>query len=272
MKKLSIVVFSACFLLIAFSSFAADIELAKKSTINTVLSRGELRVGFDSGTPPFEMEDKNGNYIGFDIDLARELSRAMGVKFVPVDIDFNEIIPALLTGKIDVIIGALSITQERNLKIGFSEPYFIVGQSVLLNKKLEGKITLWSQLNNLEYTVLSQKGTTGEEAAKRYLGNANLKTVEGDAGAFEVVNDRADAWVFDMPFNVVFYAEHGKGKVVHLDQPFTYEPLGIGISQGDPDFMNFINNFLRQFKGDGRYERLYEKWVTRTDWFERIRR
>jgi len=270
MRKLLIALAAAMLLLGASGAFAADNELAKKSTINEILARGELRVGFDAGYMPFEMTDKNGNYIGFDIDLGRELAKAMGVKFVPVNTDFDGMIPALLTGKIDVIISAMTITQERNLKIGFTDPYIVVGQSVLLNKKLEDKITSWEQLNDPQYNIVSRQGTTGEEAAKRLLPKAKLKTFEKEAdGALEVANDRADAWVYDMPFNVVFYAEQGKGKVVHLDKPFTFEPLGIGIRQGDPDFMNFLNNFLRQLKADGRYDRMYDQWIKSTEWFAR---
>ena len=268
MKKPIAVVLAICALTVSAMAFAADHELAKKSSINEILARGELRVGFDAGYMPFEMTDKSGNYIGFDMDMGRELAKAMGVRFVPVNMAFNGVIPALLTGKIDVIISAMTITQERNLQIGFSDPYIVVGQSILLNKKHEGKITSWEQLNSPEYHILSRQDTTGEEACKSYLPKAKLTTFEREAdGAYEVANDRGDAWVYDMPPNAVFYAKHGIGKVVHLDTPFTFEPLGIGIRQGDPDFMNFLNNFLRQLKADGRYERMYDKWIKSTDWF-----
>lgn len=273
MKKMLLLLLAVCVGGLASLAFAADHELARKSTINEILSRRELRVGFDAGYMPFEMTDKNGNYVGFDIDLARELAKAMGVKFVPVNTSFDGIIPALLTGKIDVIISGMTVTQERNLKIGFTDPYIVIGQSILLNKKLEGKITSWEQLNDPKYTIVSRQGTTGEEACKRLLPKAKLKTFEKEAdGALEVANDRGDAWVYDMPFNLVFYAEQGTGKVIHLDKPFTYEPLGIGIKQGDPDFMNFLNNFLRQVKADGRYDRMYNKWIQSTEWFARTQK
>ena len=269
MKKLFAAFVCLLALCVSGTALAADHDLSAKSTIQEILARGELRVGFDAGYMPFEMTDKSGAYIGFDMDMGRELASAMGVKFVPVNIDFDGMIPALLTGKVDVIMSAMTITQERNLKIGFSDPYIVVGQSILLSKKLEGQITSWEQLNDPKFNIISRQGTTGEEAAKRYLPKANLKTFEKEAdGAMEVANGRGDAWVYDMPFNVVFYAEQGEGKVIHLDKPFTYEPLGIGIKQGDPDFMNFLNNFLRQIKADGRYDRMYDKWIRSTAWFK----
>lgn len=260
-------------MLLAFSVnlWAADAELAKKSTLEEILKRGELRVGFDAGYMPFEMTDKKGNYVGFDIDLAKEMAKAMGVKFVPVNTDFDGIIPALMTGKFDIIISGMTVTQQRNLQINFADPYIVVGQTILLNKKLQGKVKSYKDLNDPKYVVVSRIGTTGEMAVKRYIPKATYKSFDKEAdGALEVLNGRADAFVYDFPFNVVFVAQHGSDKVVHLDKPFTYEPLAFGIRKGDPDFLNWLNNFLRQIKNDGRYERIYNKWMKSTDWFKQV--
>ncbi|MDJ0912920.1 MAG: transporter substrate-binding domain-containing protein, partial [Desulfobacterales bacterium] len=107
------------------SAMSADISLAKKSTIQKILSRGELRVGFESGYVPFEMTNKKGEFIGFDMDYGRRLAKAMGVKFVPVNTAWDGIIPALVTDKFDIIMGGMTITQERNLKISFADPYIV---------------------------------------------------------------------------------------------------------------------------------------------------
>jgi polar amino acid transport system substrate-binding protein len=96
--------------LFAASAFADDIELAKKSTIEEILKNGELRVGFESGYMPFEMTDKTGNFVGFDIDMAKEMAKAMGVKFVPVNTAWDGIIPALLTKKFDIIMSGMTVT------------------------------------------------------------------------------------------------------------------------------------------------------------------
>ena len=90
----------------SFAPFAigSDIDLAKKSTLEEILSRGELRVGFEAGYLPFEMADKKGRFIGFDIDVAKEMAKAMGVKFVPVNTAWDGIISSLLTKKFDIII------------------------------------------------------------------------------------------------------------------------------------------------------------------------
>ena len=251
--------------------FGDDIELAKKSTIEDIIKRGELRVGFEAGYLPFEMADKKGRFIGFDIDVAKEMAKAMKVKWVPVNTAWDGIIPALITKKFDILISGMTITQERNLKINFADPYIIVGQTILLNKKHEGKVKSYKDLNDPKYTITSKLGTTGEQAIKRLLPKATYKSFEVESeAALEVLTGRADATIYDLPFCATFMAQQGAGKLIFLDKPFTFEPLAWAVRKGDPDFLNWLNNFLRQLKNDGRYDRIYNKWIKSTDWIKEI--
>ena len=270
MKKglvLGLITLTVVGFLLATSAFSADIDLAKKSTIEQILKRGELRVGFESGYVPFEMTNKKGEFIGFDMDFGRRLAKAMGVKFVPINTAWDGIIPALMTGKFDIIMGGMTITQERNLKVNFAEPYIVVGQTILINKKLKDRVISYKDLNNPKYIVTSRMGTTGEQAIKKYIPKATYKGFESEAEAgLEVINGKADALVYDLPFCGFLYGSQGKGKTIFLSDPFTYEPLAWAINKGDPDFLNYLNNFLRQSKGDGFYDRMYKKWITGTKW------
>lgn len=251
--------------------FGDDIELAKKSTIEDIIKRGELRVGFEAGYLPFEMADKKGRFIGFDIDVAKEMAKAMKVKWVPVNTSWDGIIPALITKKFDILISGMTITQERNLKINFADPYIIVGQTILLNKKHEGKVKSYKDLNDPKYTITSKLGTTGEQAIKRLLPKATYKSFEVESeAALEVLAGKADATIYDLPFCATFMAQQGAGKLIFLDKPFTFEPLAWAVRKGDPDFLNWLNNFLRQLKNDGRYDRIYNKWIKSTDWIKEI--
>jgi polar amino acid transport system substrate-binding protein len=85
-----------------------------------------------------------------------------------------------------------------------------------------------------------------------------------------VFNGNADAWIYDKPYNVVYMAEKGKDLLIHFDQDLTSEPLGIGFRKGDPDFENWLNNFLNQIKHDGTHDRIYEKWFKDTKWFSQV--
>jgi polar amino acid transport system substrate-binding protein len=253
--------------LLATSAFSADIDLARKSHVEQIIARGELRVGFESGYVPFEMTDKKGNFIGFDMDFGRRLAKSMGVKFVPVNTAWDGIIPSLMTNKFDIIMGGMTITQERNLKVNFADPYIVVGQTILLNKKLKNQVVSYKDLNNPKYIVTSRMGTTGEQAIKKYIPKATYKGFESEAEAgLEVINGKADAMVYDLPFCGFLYGSQGKGKTIFLSDPFTYEPLAWAINKGDPDFLNYLNNFLRQAKGDGFYDQLYQKWITGSSW------
>lgn len=254
------------------SAFGADIELAKKSTLEKILQRGELRVGFESGYVPFEMTNKKGKFIGFDMDYARRLAKAMGVKFVPVNTAWDGIIPSLMTDKFDIIMGGMTITQERNLKINFVAPYIVIGQTILLNKKLAGTVKSYKDLNDPKYILVSRLGTTGEQTIKRMIPKATYKAFESEAEAgLEVINGKADALVYDLPFCGFLYGSQGKGKTVFLNKPFTYEPLAWAIKKGDPDFLNFLNNFLRQSRGDGFYDKVYDKWIIGSDWKKELK-
>ncbi|MBF0572232.1 MAG: transporter substrate-binding domain-containing protein [Desulfamplus sp.] len=259
------------FIVFTSTVIAADIELAQKSTLEKVLKKGELRVGFEAGYMPFEMTDKKGNFVGFDIDIAKEMAKAMGVKFVPVNTAYDGIIPSMLTDKFDIIMSGMTVTQERNLKVNFADPYIIVGQTIILNKKHDGVVKSYKDLNDPKFIVTSKLGTTGEAAVKTKIPKATYKSFETETeGVLEVVNGKADAFVYDLPYCVVFMAQQGEGKVLFLDQPFTYEPLAWAINKGDPDFLNFLNNFLTQLKNDGRYDTIYNKWIKSTDWIKNV--
>ncbi len=267
MKKILVSLFALTFILISAPAFSADINLAKTSTIETIVKSGELRVGFESGYLPFEMTNTKGQYIGFDMDMAKALAKAMGVKFVPVNTAWDGIIPALITDKFDIIISGMTCTQERNLGINFADPYIVVGQAILLNKKHEGKVLSYKDLNDPKYTITSKLGTTGEKAAKRMIPKANYKSFEVETEAcMEVIQGNADATIYDLPLIEIIQAQHGEGKTIALNKPFTFEPLAMAIRKGDPDFLNYLNNFIRQYKNDGRWQKSYDKWIKSDEW------
>lgn len=247
------------------------LELSKQSTLEKILKSGELRVGFESGYMPFEMTDKNGKFVGLDMDMAREMAKALKVKFVPVNTSWDGIIPALLSDKFDIIMGGMTVTQQRNLKVNFANPYIVIGQTAIVSKRLAGKVKSYKDLNNPKYTIVSRLGSTGEQAVKKYMPKAKYRAYQGQAeAAMVVVQGKADAFIYDLPFCAKFYAKQGASKIIFLDKPFTYEPLAWAIKRGDADFLNWLNNFLTQVKNDGRYAKSYHKWFNTTGWFDQI--
>ncbi|WP_293265264.1 transporter substrate-binding domain-containing protein [Neptunomonas sp.] len=270
MKKINRVSAFLTMMAVSTVAFSGSSELWKESTLNKVIEADELRVCFEAGYMPFEMKAKNGSYIGFDIDMAKLLAKSIGVKHTPVNTAWDGIIPALLTNKCDILIGGMTITSQRNLKVNFSDPYIVVGQSLLIKPSLAAEIKSYKDLNNPKYTIAAKLGTTGEIAAKKLIPKANIRLFESEAeGALEVANGNADALVYDLASNAIFSAQN-KARVTHIDEAFTYEPLGWAIRKGDPDFTSYLNTFLRQVKGDGTYDRIYNKWFNSDSWLKHV--
>jgi polar amino acid transport system substrate-binding protein len=270
---------------------AQDVELSTDSTLEGILRRGELRIGLEVGYMPFEMIDKRSglrqkeirhggfrrrgrqlSLIGFDIDMGIEMAKALGVKPVFIDTLWPSIIPALNLGRFDIIFGGMSVTESRKKIVDFADPFTTVGQTVLLNAKNKGSVKSYKDLNDSKFIVVSKPGTTGEEAVQRLIPKATYETADTEiGGAMRVLEGTADAFVYDFPFNAVFSALHPSDQLIFLDKPFTVEPIAWAIRKNDPDFLKWLNNFLKEIKQDGRFEKMYDKWFKNTDWFKYVR-
>jgi polar amino acid transport system substrate-binding protein len=240
-------------------------DIAKTSALEEIQKRGELLVGLEAGYQPFEMQDAKGNIVGFDVDMAYEMGKAIfgegGEKKVKIiNTAWEGIIPALMTHKFDIIMSGMTVLQERNLKINFCQPCYYIGQCLLIQRKDKEKYKSYHDLNKKGVIVTSKLGVTGAFTAEKLLPNATLRLfkMEGE-GALQVANGLADAFIYDEPQVRVFAAMY-RDKTVGLYEPLTYEPLAWAIRKGDPDFLNWLNNFLAQVRGDGRWDQLKEKW------------
>src|SRR6218665_3946062 len=215
-------------------SACAVTGLAHAGMVDDAVKRGTLRVGMDPTYMPFEMTNKRGEIIGFEVDLLKAMAKAMGVKLELVSTSYDGIIPALLTDKFDMIGSGMTVTQERNLRVNFPEPFIVVGQTLLIRKELQGEIKSYKDLNNAKYRITSKIGTTGEMVAKRLIAKAQYHGFDNEQEAvMDVVNGKADAFIYAAPYNVVAENKAGAAKLVSLDDPFTFEPLAFGLEKGD---------------------------------------
>ena len=268
MKKLLFVLlvltFMGSFCLGSAMAFSTE-DLAKASAIEEILKRGELLVGMEAGYQPFEMQDSKGNIVGFDVDCAYEMGKAIfgegGEKKVKlINTAWEGIIPALMTHKFDIIMSGMTALQSRNLKVNFCDPVYYIGQCMLINKKNKGKYKTPADLNKKGLIVTSKLGVTGAFTVEKMMPKATPRFFKTEAeGALQVANGIADAFVYDEPQVRVFAAKYKKD-TIGLYTPLTYEPLAWAIRKGDPDFLNWLNNFMRQLRGDGRWDQIKQKW------------
>ena len=241
-------------------------QLVQESTIEQVMKRGILRVGMSTFVP-WAMKDKTGNLVGFEIDVAQQLGKDMGVTVEFVPTKWAGIIPALLTGKFDVIIGGMSITPDRNLKVNFSIPYDYAGQAIVANKKIAAGFNRLEQFNQPDVTIAARLGSTAAESANQFMPKAQKKFFDDEAQVIqEVLNGRAHAAVASAPlpaFQAIKYADQ---LFLPIPGTFTKEPIGFALRKGDCDTLNYFNNWIRVVDAKGWLTERKHYWFETRDW------
>ena len=260
-----------CSALLIGAAALIHISQLHAGAIDDAVRRGVLKVGTTPTYVPFEMTDKQGRIVGFEIDLLKVMSQALGVELELVSVPYIALVPGLKAKKFDLIGSGMTVTQQRNLTLNFSDSFIVVGQTVLLHPSLVGKVTSVEDLDDASYRIATTEGTTGEAAARRFLGAARLSSfATPEEGVRQVVDGMADAFIHDAPYNLIALSRPENSALLSLEQPFTFEPLAFGVRKGDFDSLNWINHFLNQVAQDGTYDRLHDRWFKDTAWVEDI--
>lgn len=229
-------------------------------------TKNKIIVGTSADFPPFEYKAQNGTIIGFDIDLITKILTDQGYTVEVQDIGFDSLIPALQTGKIDVIAAAMTITPEREQQVDFSNPYYDANQAVLV--KVGGGVNITSVDSLANYTVGAQTGTTGwawvndtlVATGKLKEGNFNSYDLYTDAVADLIIGPtRVGAIVIDTPVAHAF-AKSGNVRVVL--NITTNESYGFAVQNGNTTLINKINTGLANVMATNYWDQLIEKYFT----------
>lgn len=223
---------------------AADLQL---------IQEGQLLVGSDIAFEPFEFEE-DGEVKGFDIDLMNEIAGRMGVEVEYVNTPFDGIFTALAGGQFDAIISAITITEERDETIDFSEPYFAANQGLAVEAGSD--IGGVSDLDGKAVAV--QAGTTGLDYANENFSDAEIVEFPTSQDAFNALaGGQVDAVFIDLP---VVGAQVEKGDVELAEEVDTGELYGIGIPQGNTALKEAIDGHLADIIDEGLYADIYTTW------------
>ena len=224
---------------------AAPQAAEQESVVDRIMKRGVLKVGMDMFVP-WGFKDKDGNLVGFEVDVAKQLAEDMGVEIEIVPTEWSGIIPALLTGKFDVIIGGMGLTTERALKVNYSIPYESGGMDIVVNKKMLPGITSLEQLNKKDIIIAVRMGGTPTEAAKKFCPNAQTHQFDSDEAVIQdVLNGNAHAAMSSSPTPAFWTADYPDTLYRPLKgELFTYEPAGFVVPKGDPDTVFFFNAWI----------------------------
>lgn len=234
------------------------VTLLLVSSVGISVGAEKLKVGSDMTYAPFEfIDDRTKEPSGFDIEYMKALGKAMGVEMEFINVAWDGIIPGLLVGHYDLLISAMTITEERSQAINFSDPYFSTGQVIAVRKgdrSIKGP-------KDLKGKVISvQIGTTGQFEAEKIPGIKRVDKYQTMPEAFVALKQgRADASVVD---ELVALEEMrlNPGGIEVVDKPFTVENYGIGIKKGRTDLLRRVNAGIAELKANGTYDRLHKKW------------
>ncbi len=220
-----------------------------------------LDVGMDAAYPPFgSVDSQTGDYIGFDVDLIKAIGKAEGFDVKIHNLAFDGLIPALVSGSIQIAINDITITDERRKNVDFSKRYYIAGlgavvgygdKSIKNAKDLEGK--------RLAVSI----GSTGEEAARKIKGAQVKVFSQLNECYLELVNGGVDAVINDIPTNDFYVMNAGRGKVKSVPMALNEEDLGIAVRKGNADLLRKIDQGLAKIKANGEYAAIYQKWFGR---------
>ena len=217
-------------------------------------------VGTDAAYAPFESQNEKGEIVGFDIDVLKAVAAKAGFEVKFVNTPWEGIFNALGQGDRDMIVSAVTITDERKLTMDFSDPYFDAQQLIAVREN--SKIAKFADLKKLKVGV--QTGTTGDEAVTKLLGktSTNIKRFESTPLALkELESGGVDAVVADNGVIIHYVANNPGGKFKTVsDKDFVPEQYGIALKKGNTELQTKLNQGLAAIKADGTYDKIYAQY------------
>jgi ABC-type amino acid transport substrate-binding protein len=228
-------------------------------TLQDVKARGKLIAGVKTDFPPFGFLDKKGVNKGFDIDIAKALSKELlgnedAVEFVSVTSENR--IAFLISGKIDLIAATLTITGEREKQVDFSLPYFVTGETILV--RADSRITKYQDLAGKKVATI--RGSTGDIAIRELVPTAERIKFQRNFEALQALKEgRVEAFVQDLVllFNLL---QKNRGLKMAGLQPFRPGRYGLAVRKGDKEWLDFINATLTEMRETGEFNKLLGRW------------
>ena len=264
MKKVALtVVLAFTFALLLSGSAPAG------TVLDRILKKRELVVGTTGTQPPFSLTTKSGEIIGLDADLAKLIATSLGVKIRFSKMLFSELIPALESGKADMIISGMTMTSERNAKVAFIGPYYLSGKGILCKEKSLAVLDK-EGLDSPKFRVAALKEATSQSFVESATPQAKLVAVASYDEALDFLfRDKIDVLVADFPFCLYCVSRYADKGLAVRGGRLTFEPLGIGVRE-DALLLNWLENFLKILTVGGELTKLNDRWLQDTSWINQL--
>lgn len=266
MRKKLFALISVCFLILLGACGSNDAEKTsgsedkpkKEATVETVKD-GKFTFGFSGLYKPFNFEDIDGKLTGFEVELGEALAKEMGLEPNPVATqDFGALIEEVNSGRLDAIMGSMTVTEERQESIDFSDPYYKSGGVVYVHEKNED-IKSPDDLKGKNVGVIAS--STHEQTALKYIDEKTLATYNSDIIALQDLaagSGRLDAAIVDK-FVGHLQIEDGM-KIKPVTDRLDDEHIAAGVKKDNQQLVDEINRALKVVIEDGTYDEISEKW------------
>ncbi|MFO7896310.1 MAG: transporter substrate-binding domain-containing protein [Candidatus Cloacimonadales bacterium] len=224
-------------------------------------SADDLVVAMELQFPPFETTDQLGNPAGISVEIAQDLAQNLGRNLQIRNTSWVGLIPTLQTGKADLILSSMSITEQRSQVVDFSVPYAKAGLTLLLHQ--DSAAQAFADLNQPQFTVAVKSGTIGALVAAERLPDAELRAFDDVATCvLEVAQGKADAFIYDALTVYENHQKHAETTKINLQTiEGTDQAWAIAVKKGNRELLEQVNNYIIQSRRNGRFETISQEYL-----------
>lgn len=235
-------------------------EETEEAASFTTMEEGKLTFGASGLYKPFNFEDLDGNETGFDVEIGNALAEEMGLKPNPVFTqDFGALLEEVNSDRLDVIIGSLTITEERAEVVDFTDPYYISGPIFYVHQDTED-IQTWDDLEGKEVGVIAS--SIYEDTVLEHIPEDQLSTYQSDTIALQDLSagtDRLDMVLTDKIVGMVQIQENDL-QIKQVGEMIYEEQIGAAVRKGNQELLDELNRALAAIIEDGTYAEISDKW------------
>lgn len=237
----------------ASSEAASETETAELSTVEP----GKLIMSTNAAFPPYEMTTDSGEFEGIDIETAQAIADKLGLELQIDDMDFDAALLAVQQGKADMVMAGVTVTDERQNVMDFTDSYATGIQSIIV--KEDSDIASVDDLAGKK--IGTQRGTTGYLYCSDDFGDENVVAYDDGLTAVQMLNNgQVDCVVIDNAPAKEFIAANPGLKL--LDTAYVEESYAIGVGKGNTELKDAINTALEELKADGTLQAIVDKYIT----------
>ena len=239
-------------------SFGPAIADGDTDLLSQIKNRGTILIGLEATYPPFNYQDESGDLVGFEVDVAKALAERLGVNAEFIPTKWDGMLAGLETERFDIITNQVTITEARQKKYDFTQPYTVSGIQVITRSDKQSDFKTPADLAG-KYVGVGL-GSNYEEWLSKNVPDAEVATYDDNATKLQdLLVGRLDAFLNDR-LAATYLLENSGGKVVAAGEPFDKQRMGVALRKGNDTLLVALNKGLDDLRADGTLAAISQKW------------